>query len=326
MPGPLAFDVVICTFNRARMLDRALVALARQSERSELTWQVLVIDNNCTDETPSVVEAHRRSGLPVSRVVEPEQGLTAARRRGVASGTAPWIAFVDDDCVVEDSWLEEVARFAREHEDAGAFGGRVRLEWEHEPPDYVLHYPWAFAEQDHGAEPKQVDALVGAGIVVRRAALEECGWTAEQLLDDRIGRRLVSGGDVEIALRIGARHELWYAPSCELRHVISLERTTLAYLRRVVFGLGVSKFLGESMLWPGSYARWQATALVRSRGFAGRALRDARWALIGRRRLADVLIRLSFLGGWLAGSWRLMRAAPHKRNAIIGCAKADRQA
>jgi glycosyltransferase involved in cell wall biosynthesis len=306
------------------MLDCALAGLARQNEPPELAWQVLVIDNNCTDETPSVVESHRDAGLPVSRIVEPEQGLTAARRRGVASGGAPWIAFVDDDCVVGENWLKAIARFAHEHADAGAFGGRVRLEWEGDPPDYVLHYPWAFAEQNHGAEPKRVEALVGAGIVVRRAALEQCGWTAEQFLDDRIGRRLVSGGDVEMALRLAARHELWYAPTCELRHVIAAERTTLVHLRRVVFELGVSKFLGDSMVWDGSYLGLQATALVRARSFAGKALRDARWTLLGRRRVADVLIRLSFLGGWLAGSWKLMRTAPHERNAIVGCARVGR--
>ena len=56
--------------------------------------------------------------------------------------------------------------------------------------------------------------LVGAGMVVRRAAPAECGWVERPLLADRIDKRLVSGGDVEIAQRIrGAGYPLWFTLS-----------------------------------------------------------------------------------------------------------------
>jgi len=318
--APIRIDVVICTYNRAPMLDCALETLGQQRTSPSVDWSVLVVDNNCTDDTPAVVEQHRNAGLRVSVVHEPEQGLTPARRRGLESTTAPWIAFVDDDCLLDQLWVEEAARFAREHPDCGAFGGRVMLDWEREPPDYVRHFPWAYAAQDHGPEPLRVGLLVGAGMVIRRAALDECGWTSRQFLPDRTADRLVSGGDVEIALRIGSSHDLWYAPRCSLRHIISGDRATFSYLRQITFGLGSCKFFEDSMLWRGSYRRWLGASFVRAGAFGRKAARDAFLALRGHRRAADVAIRLSFLSGWIAGMWQFARTSAAERNAILGCA------
>ena len=316
-------DIVICTYNRAQRLDRALDALARQREVPGLDWGILVVDNNSTDDSYSVVERHRRTGLPVSYVVEPTPGLTAARRRGLESTQAPWIAYVDDDCLVASSWLEATVQFARSRPECGAFGGRVSLEWERQPPGFVRRFPWAYAAQDHGPEPVRVGLLVGTGMVVSRAALKRCGWAETQFFADRVGERLLSGGDVEMALRLGARSELWYAPSCELSHVIAADRGTLSHLSRVVFGLGASKYFEDSMLWRGSYRRWQLASVARAGAIVRRIVLEARLMVARRRSPADVLVRLSFLCGWFAGAWKLARRSAEERRAILGCAWHD---
>jgi hypothetical protein len=71
--------------------------------------------------------------------------------------------------------------------------------------------------------------VAGAGIIVKRKALEKCGWVKEQFLSDRVGTRLVSGGDMEIALRVGEHSEVWYNPDCFLQHIIPERRTTKKY-------------------------------------------------------------------------------------------------
>jgi glycosyltransferase involved in cell wall biosynthesis len=320
----LRVDVAICTYNRARLLDRTLDVLQRQVTAEDVEWQVLVVDNNCTDDTVATVERHKNAGLRVTVVHESRQGLTPARRRAVEATSAPWIAFVDDDCLLAPDWVEEVGHFARDHPDCGAFGSRVLLEWEREPPDYVLRFPWAYAAQDYGPEPRRVGCLAGAGMVVRREALHSCGWINEQLLSDRTGNRLDSGGDVELALRVGARHDLWYAPSCTLRHVITPDRASFAYLRRLTFALGKSKFFGDSMLWPGSYNAWVWRSVAVAGALVRRAAVDAMLAIRGRRRVADVLLRLGFLAGWAAGAWDLARKPPSQRNTFLGLAQVAR--
>ena len=309
-------DVVVCTYDNAAQLERVLAALARQETGDDVDWSVLVVDNNCTDATPQLLRRLRaEQALPLRVVEEAEQGLTPARRRGVAETRREWIAFVDDDCLVADDWIARAAAAAREHPGAGALGGLVALEWEREPPPYVRTRGWAFAQQDHGAEPVTVGCLAGAGMIVRRAALERSGWTRRQLLADRVGKRLVSGGDVEIALRVGAQHELWYDPRLRLRHLIPASRAADGYVRRLTYGLGTSKLLGDTMLWPGSYPRWLARSLREALPFARQAA-----AAVKHRRRDDARLELAFLRGWLAGIVRLARADRDWRRALLGSA------
>ena len=221
VPREPFLEIVICTYNNAPLLDRSLAAISRLRVPPNLGWGVLVVNNNCTDDTVAVVQKHIESGrLPLRMVSEPKQGLTPARLCGVKNTTSEWIAFVDDDCLLEEDWLEQAVAFARTHPDCAAFGGEVTLAWERHPPDYALRYTYSFASQQHGPEPKRVGCLVGAGLVARRAALEECGWVDKQFLEDRVGGKLMSGGDVERGLSLVAIQPLWYSPSWRLGHVI----------------------------------------------------------------------------------------------------------
>ena len=151
--SPPTLEVVICTYNNAPMLADALAALARQRPPDGSRWGCLVVDNNCTDATTSVVEKHIADGtIPGLRVVrEPRQGLTPSRLCGVRSSVAPWIAFVDDDCILENDWIGyRPCRFAESHPDVGAFGGTVTLDFCADTPAYARAYGYSFAEQNHG--------------------------------------------------------------------------------------------------------------------------------------------------------------------------------
>jgi glycosyltransferase involved in cell wall biosynthesis len=319
--APISLDVVVCTYNNAASLDVVLGALAAQRVEPGVDWRILVVNNNSTDETEEVVVRHAREmPMPLTMLREPEQGLTPARLRGVTSTSGDWIAFVDDDCVLADDWIQQAADFARAHPDCGGFGGRVVLDWERPPPEFVTRYGWAYAEQDHGREPTRLGALAGAGFVIRRQALEETGWVERQFLADRVGEKLISGGDVEMALRLASRFDLWYAPALRLRHRIPARRATLRYLKDVTYGLGSSKLLGDTMLWRGSYGRWLLTSFLGSREWAGAAVRYAGRSLLRRGGGKDALVQASFLRGWLAGIWRLLRMKRSDRRSLLGLA------
>lgn len=241
------FEIVICTYNNAPVLDRALEAIARQKIPPGLRWSVLVVDNNCTDGTPAVVRRHVRSGrIPsLRRVVELNQGLTDARLRGARESAADWIAFVDDDCMLAEDWLAEAVRFAETQPRCGAFGGEIRLQWEVPPTPLALRYRKAYSEQDYGPEPVRLPTrrpyryLAGAGMVVRREALEACGWLQGPLLQDRKGTRLTAGGDAEINVRLLlAGYDLWYTPACHLDHRIPERRMAERYLIDLHRGIG----------------------------------------------------------------------------------------
>jgi glucosyl-dolichyl phosphate glucuronosyltransferase len=317
-------EVVICTYDNASGLDRTLDALSR-SRPAEAPWRVVVVDNNSTDDTAQVVERHRRLGhLPgLTRVGEPIQGLTWARLRGVRSTTAPWIAFVDDDCVVDERWVERTVAFAQRAGDAGGFGGRVVLRHEEAPPPVLARYGWAFAEQDLGDAPVTVDCLVGTGMVLNRAALEASGWTEGPLLSDRIGRRLVSGGDVELALRVASTgRPLWYVPDCGVAHEIPARRTSTRYLVRIIVGLGISHSLALALTWGGSRRGWLRAAVRQAVPPLVEVLRLAKGGVRGPTARMDALLAASFEWGRWVGLLRVARMLATGRCPFFGRAAA----
>lgn len=321
MERRISIDLIVCTYNNAALLDGTLEAVARQRVPRGVEWQVVVVDNNCTDETAEVLERHARSGrLPLRVVAEPEQGLTPARVCGVRATAGEWVAFVDDDCLLAENWVEQAARFAAEHPACGAFGGRVTPEWETSPPPYVLSHRYAYAGKSLGETAHRRPWLAGAGLVVRRRALESCGWLDKQFLEDRTGGRLVSGGDMEIALRVAAAHELWYNPACVIRHVIPARRMSREYLGRITRALGASRHNAEALKWKGSYAGWLAYSALFSLGFGARGALQLIREPFGARSGIDAPLAFGPVRGWCSAMWAMSRMDSAERRQLIGCA------
>lgn len=319
-------DLVICTYNNAPLLDRTLAAIEKQQVSAAVQWSVLVVDNNCTDETAEVVEKYARANtIPqLRRVLETKQGLTYARLCGIQNTAAQWVAFVDDDCLLAADWVEQAVKFSVLHPDCGAFGGQVILDWETPPPSFVLNFGYSLAQQDQGAVPKPVSCLVGAGLIVRREAIVATGWLEKQFMSDRIGKKLISGGDVEMALRIGANYKLWYSPACRLHHVVPAWRTTNAYLQKINYGLGTSQVFGDSMTWAGSYLKWFYVSTQETLRDSIKILIPALKAGIKRRSAPEVAITWSFLQGKWVGIWRMLWLDAEERRSLMGCATSEK--
>jgi glycosyltransferase involved in cell wall biosynthesis len=318
-------EVAICTWNNAALLEKTLETLACQRTPPALAWSVLVVDNASTDHTASVVDRAIETGrVPgLRRVYESRQGLVPARLRAVRETAAPWIAFVDDDCLLADTWLANAAAFIEAHPDCGGFGGIVRLDWESPPPGYVPRFSYSYAEQEHGAREARREWLVGAGLILNRAALARSGWQQKQYLGDRKGGLLLSGGDMEMVLRIrAAGYELWYTPHCVIRHHIPARRTSLGYLTRINFGLGISQTWCDLLVCSRPYAKYMAATLAQIlKGYLDSAKQAAR-VVRGSRNVEDFKITLSFANGRVAGFKQILWLNPGSRAEALGCARA----
>jgi glycosyltransferase involved in cell wall biosynthesis len=323
MPPSPAIDIVICTYNRASGLDLMLENLSRQSCGDGVRWRVLVVDNASTDATAEVVARHRSKGLlrDLRYVFEPLPGLTAARLRGARETTAPWIAFVDDDNFLEPTWLEAVGRAVGMHGDAGGVGGKVILDWEAEPPRYLSEFSFCFAAQDHGESDCIVDSLTGAGMVLRRSALLDSGWLDQPLIADRVGSKLTSGGDVELAQRVrAAGYDLWFVPDAVLRHRIPASRMTRRYLFRINRELGMSSAVIGLLTWADDWQSWQRMARERRRHWYGLAWRGLRHAIRRRAGFTPAMAWACFALGFGRGVRQCEDLAGPRRTKLLGAA------
>ena len=119
-------SVIVCTYNRADWLREAIESLTKL-ETQEFTYEVLVVDNASSDNTPEVVnEAAENAACTIRYVREAEPGVSFARNRGLEESKATWIAFFDDDEIAEPDWLLQLMKAAVEH-DVKIVGGGVRL-------------------------------------------------------------------------------------------------------------------------------------------------------------------------------------------------------
>ncbi len=103
-PGPITPDdisVVIPTYNRSALAVRAIETAVGQTVPAA---EVIVVDDGSTDDTPEVLAGYE---APVRIVRQENGGSSAARNRGVAEATRPWIAFLDSDDVWRPDHLEQ---------------------------------------------------------------------------------------------------------------------------------------------------------------------------------------------------------------------------
>lgn len=243
-----SLDLAICTYNNSKILEKTLGKIEQQKVKEPIEWSVVIIDNNSTDETHAIAQLYiDRGRIPGLRYVrEKQQGLAYARRRAIAETESEWIAFIDDDCWLLPDWVDRAVAFVKDRPKAGAIGGKVELLWEVPPQEIHLQYQKSFSAQNWGDVPVQLPStgwtyLVGAGLLINRQAIQDSGWLESGTLVDRCDRKLTSGGDIEIVLRIRkAGYELWYDPALQLQHYIPQKRMSAEYLYRLHRSFGES--------------------------------------------------------------------------------------
>ncbi len=116
-------SVVISTFNRDRLLHRALESLCKQSIGNN-QFEVIVVDNNSKDDTRNIVRQFKSNGTRVRYYIERKQGASYGKNRGIKEAKGEYVAFIDDDCVVPSQWLA-IAYTIIKKESPIVFGGSI---------------------------------------------------------------------------------------------------------------------------------------------------------------------------------------------------------
>lgn len=276
--GMPTVSAAVCTRNRTRMLWRALSALATQSKRP---IEIIVVDNAPdSDESQRMIEAE----FPFVRYLREEApGLDFARNRALREAVGDIVAFLDDDVVVAENWIDAIAAAFADDPDAAICTGRVealsldtdgqRLFEENggfSCGDQVIRLP------DDPNEPAQAfrrpliarSIRVGAGCslaIRRQVALALGGF--DVALD--MGAPLPGGGDHDMIWRvllddrsvvyepsIYARHEHRDSVAAAVRQIAGHNGATVAMLTKAAAitpgrrRMTVLAFLGWRLLKP----------------------------------------------------------------------------
>ena len=169
--------VVICTYNRCQSLAKALDSIAKSSLSPSTTWEVLVVDNNSTDQTMEIVQdLCRRHPGRIRYVFEPRQGKSHALNSGIRHSRGEILVFADDDETVDPEWLQQLTAPLRDPTWSGA-GGPVILQWCCPRPSWLrmdMAAPLVGFHPDRQAGEFN-EALFGGNMAYRRTMFEKYG-------------------------------------------------------------------------------------------------------------------------------------------------------
>jgi glucosyl-dolichyl phosphate glucuronosyltransferase len=234
--------VALCTWNRSALLRKTLEQLTHLEPPNGFDWELIVVDNNSTDETQHVL-AEFLGRLPLRPLSEPTPGKSNAANLAVRHSCGDYIVWTDDDVLVTPDWLRQYVTAFLRYPDADVFGGRIDPWFEGNPPKWLsqgfraVAGVYAAMNQTYAGGPAPDNFFpLGANMAIKRSA------HLRHPFDPRIGPQpgsSIRGEEWMLvrALRRDGSQVVW-VPQASVQHFIPRIRQTEAYLRDWFHGNG----------------------------------------------------------------------------------------
>lgn len=304
-------SAVVCTHNREQYIENCICSLQNQTLGRD-SYEIIVVNNASTDSTSSILErfvAHES----IRTVYEPKPDLSIARNRGWREASGKFVAYIDDDAIASERWLE-AACWAFEHLSPSpqCLTGPITLSSEEALPEWIseellscLGYLYL------GREPKIMkyskQKIIGANCHFTKSVLEKTGG-----FDESLGRKktnLLSGEETQLQRMIESTGGVtWYHPDVAVKHFVPMGRTKPEWFYWRYFWGGISDYIQKRI-----DIKITENEISKSSGFAvqyGEKSRvnrltcnalDAFGMVSNRNKVIQGRIYWSYVFGWLAG-------------------------
>jgi glycosyltransferase involved in cell wall biosynthesis len=277
--GAPVVSAIVCTYNRRRMLSRALESLCRQST-GPARYDIIVVDNNSRDDTRAYVEDVARRYPNVRYALEMKQGLSHARNCGAEIARSEYLLYMDDDAIAPSEYFEQILSLLDMHKP-DILGGPIY-------PYYLAPKPrWFRDEWEIRRYAKQsgfatIGGISGSNYVIRKDVLKQLG-----MFDPSLGMRgdeLGLGEDRKVLETYRntvplEKQRVYYALECPMLHLTPAVKLRPGYLARRHFAAGRlavtvkgrGQTFGEAMRSLGRLPRavYVKHLNVRDKGWAG---------------------------------------------------------
>lgn len=234
-------SVIIATYNRCESLKNTLDSLLTQEIDVSFNWELIVADNNSKDETKKTVESYKQKfDGRLKYLFEPRQGKSYALNAAIKEAGSEIIAFTDDDCILDRSWLKNYSSIywnSYLRMNAGYFfGGPVQSEFEsYEFNKEILAYaPFSVKGLDLGNDKKIINKneyFIGGNWACPKRYLDEInGFDISKGLNPSI-RKVRVGEETDVMKKLKDRgyHGL-YLPGAKVKHYVPLAKCTIKHI------------------------------------------------------------------------------------------------
>ena len=260
------FTVAIRAYNSEQILPNILDKLRSQVNTEDINWEVIVVDNNSTDNTAKIIREYQdqwNRNFPLKYYLETQQGASYARHRCIHEAQGALVGFLDDDNLPAPDWVAAAYTFGQAYPGAGAYSGQIHGVYEVEPPPNFQCIAAFIPVIERGNRPLCYTSYQyshkkvlppGAGLVIRKEAWLD-SVTGHLVLRGPVGNSLTAKGeDIEaLSYMVRAGWEVWFNPLMHIYHYIPKWRFEREYLIKFFRGIGLSRHRTRML----GYQPWQ---------------------------------------------------------------------
>lgn len=214
----IEISAVICTHNRSSMLADCVNSLRQQNIDPE-NFEILIVDNNSTDNTKEIATEFCKNHNNIKYFFEKTVGYSAPRNCGWKNASGKIIAYIDDDEIAAPNWIESILNTFQIEEKPDIIGGIYNVKYDETPPEW-------FTDSIGGTNEKRPKGLLnqrqdcylaGGNIALKKEVLEKLnGFSSDFDMKDSF---LMMGEDTDICQRAkNAGFKLYYNPEIAIYH------------------------------------------------------------------------------------------------------------
>ena len=248
----MKISIIICTYNRGLILQDTINSFYEMVIPKGMLFELLVIDNNSSDNTKNVVKRQQSSHTTLRYFFEATPGLSHARNRGIKEASGNIIAFVDDDVYFTSQWLFQLDLTFNDTA-TDCFGGRSEPVFEQGDPKWLTNkIKPIYGSTNSGETKKEMlfpEHPFGLNMAFQKHVFEKVGGFNPRL--GRIGSNLLSNEEADIFYRISqAGLKTSYNPDALLYHRIPPDRTRTEWVLERYYWQGISEIAFNQIISP----------------------------------------------------------------------------
>ncbi|WNS41282.1 glycosyltransferase [Paenibacillus sp. MMS20-IR301] len=236
-------SIIICTYNRSALLVKTLRSLLPLENLRAA--EIIVVDNSSKDDTAAAVKrfiGDHGAGMDIRYLLEPVQGLSAARNTGILASRSPLIAFLDDDAIPCRTWITTIVSTFAQRPEVMAMGGKIAPIFESKRPEWLIkpfELPYTIVDLGNRIReyPKRLHPC-GANMAMRKPVFDISLFPLEL---GRKGDSLLSGEETWLFGQIQQEgHSILYHPEMAVDHFVPANRLTEDWIMKRYYSQGIS--------------------------------------------------------------------------------------
>lgn len=230
-------SLIICTRNRADILSKCLDSITLYKNNTTLLWEIIVVDNDSSDNTRTVVENYDH----VKYYMESEEGLSSARNAAVQFAKGEWLIYLDDDTRIFADFFKEIEKIILEY-DFDAFTGRYVAWYEIQKPKWI---PDTFGNKiNHANEIQELgnDFVTGCIMGFKKEVFARVGLFPTHL--GMKGKKIAYGEETYLVDQIKNKGlKIGINPNLIVEHLVRKDKLTLMWHLKSAYARGRDEFI-----------------------------------------------------------------------------------